>query len=418
MTWLIDKKEKVFIIFLLLSTQFSALTPGRLDISDFAVLVVLFLWLIYVFMNREYKIIWSPLYILMLFFLLSVLLSILNGGITSLFRLPGVIKAIILFFILVNIIRDRKIAIFSLKIFLLIITFSAIIGIAQEVIFLLTGHLLIGFIPEDIVRLFIWQTTPFGVFIRVPAFTGWYTILSNFLLTALIVGVNLILYSVLIEKKERLSLFIAIPLFCIALYLTFSYSAMLTVLLAIIVSILIRWRSLSIHFVTIFLVGILLAYFSGFIPDFIDELKNYIITEDVRVRINLLRDGIAGFFNRHPFIGNGIGTGLRYTGNVVGWSVHNNVVLVADELGLFGIFTYGTLFFVFIFRQVTSILKLKNKKDKAVSLSLLIALIAYMTNLQAQSQYVDFFLFTFLGLTEAIINTLSYQVPLESNSKS
>lgn len=416
MDWLIDKKEKVFITSILLASQLLALAPGHL-VSTFAVLLVLFPWFLYIFANKEYKITWSPLHILMLLFLLSVLLSIFNGGRESLLKLPAYIKDIIVFFIMVNMIRDRETAIFSLKMLFYVITFSAIIGILQEILFFFTGLELVGYIPEG-AKPYMWETTSFGRIMRVPAFTTWYTILANFLLIALIVGINLILYSVLTKKKERLFLYIAMLLMSIALYLTFSHSTMLVLLLAIIVLILIRWRSLSIHFVTIFLVGILLAYFSGFLTDFVEQPKNYIITEDVAVRIDLLRDGITGFFYRHPFIGNGIGTGFRFTSNVDRWPVHTNVVLVADELGLFGIFTYGALFSVFIYRQVISILRLKDRKDKAVSLSLLIALIAYMINLQSQPTYVDFFLFMYLGLMEAIIRTLSYQVPLESNAES
>jgi len=367
-------------------------------------------------MDKEYKIILSPWHILLLLFLLSVLLSVFNGGRYSIAKLPAVFKGITIFLIMVNIIRDRKIALFSLKLFLSVITFSAIIGILQEILFFFTGFALVGYVGEDI-RRYMWEPTSLGVLLRVPALTSWYTILANFLLIGIIVVVNLIIYSVLTGKKERLFLYMAVPLMSIALILTFSHSTMIVLLLAVIISIVIRWPSLKIH-VPIFLVIILLVLFSGFITDFLEEPKKYFLTEDVRVRIELLRDGLVGFFNRHPFIGNGIGTGSQYMSNVDRWAVHNNVVLVADELGLFGIFAYGTLFFVFIYRQVNSILKLTNKKDKAVSLSLLIALIAYMTNLQSQPTYIDFFLFMYLGLTEAIIRTLSYQVPSESNAKS
>ena len=414
--WLIDRKEKVIITSILLSTQLVALTPGRIEISDFVVLAVLSVWFLHIFMNKEYKITWSPSYILILLFLLSVLLSFFNGKSLSLIRLFSVTKTIIVFFIMVNIIRDRETAIFSLKIYLLLATFSAIIGILQEIIFFYSGIPLVGFIPEDI-RDFMWEMTSLGKLMRVPAFTGWYLNLDYFLLTSLVIGVNLLFYSVFKGKKERLFLYIAMLLMSIAFYLTFSNSSMIVLLLIIIISIFIRWRSLSIHFITIFLAGILIAYLSGLLTNFIEEPEKYILTEDVRIRIDLLRDGLIGFFNRHPFIGNGIGTGNRYTSNVDLWGAHNMVVLIADELGLLGILTYGAFFFVFIYRQVISILRLKDRNDKAVSLSLLIALIAYIASMQFQSLYFNFFLFLYLGLMEGINRTLSYQAPFESNVK-
>jgi len=414
--WLFERKEKVFVTFLLLSTQFMALTPGRLEINDFALLAVVFLWFPYIVLNKEYKIIWSPRYTLLLLFLLSVFLSVFIGGRQSANRLPGNIKNVAFFFLLVNIIRERETAISSLKIFLSITTFSAIIGVLQEIIYLLTGVVIVGFVQER-AKQYMWESTPLGNLIRVPALTGWYVILANVILIALVIGVNLILYSVITKERERLFFYIAMLIMAVALFLTFSHSTILVLLLAIIVSILIRWRSLSIHFVTIFLVVILIAYFSGFLTDFAEQPKRYIMTEDVSTRLELLRDGIAGFFNRHPFIGNGIGKGRGYTSNIDGWPVHNNIVLVADELGLLGILIYGSLFFVLIYRQAVFVLKLKNKRDKAISLSVFIGLIFYLTNLLAQAQDIDIFIFTYFGLTEAIIRSLSHPVTLESSAQ-
>jgi O-antigen ligase len=318
---------------------------------------------------------------------------------------------------MVNLIRDRETAIFSLKTFLLLAACSALIGIFQEIIYFSSGVVLVWFIPEPN-RIYLWQSTFLGELLRVPAFTGWYLNLDYLLSTALVIGINLMLYSVFKGKKVRFILITAFILMLFCLILTFSGSSMLVVILAVIVSIFIRWRSLTLYFVTIILIGLLLSYFSGFLSSFVEEPKKYIVTEDAAIRIDLLRDGIAGFFNRHPITGNGIGRGFRYTSNVDSWAVHNNIVLVADELGLLGLFAYVALFFAAISRQIISILELKNEKDKAVLISLLISLIALMTILQFQSLYLNIFLFMYLGLVEAIRVALSYQAPSESNAKS
>lgn len=415
MTWLIDKKEKIFVASLLLSYHLVGLTGRKVDITDFVFLVVLFLWLIYIFTNKHYKIIWSYWHLLLLVLLLSILLSIVNGDYMSLVFLLRVFKAFTVFFIMVNMIRDRETAIFSLKIYLSLATFSAVIGIFQEIIFFYSGisFFVAPFIQEANLG-YMYESTFLGVLIRVPAFTGWYLNLDFFLITALVTGVNLMLYSVFTGKKERLFLLIALFLMSICLNLTFSFGSVLVVILAVIVSIFIRWRSLTFYFITIFLFGLLLT-FSGFITDFVEEPKKYIAAQDVALRIDLLRQGIAGFINQHPFIGNGLMRGGKYISDVDGWAVHNNIVLIADELGLLGLFAYAALFFAAISRQVISILKLKNEKDKAVLLSSLIALISLMTVLQFQSLYLNVFLFMYLGLVDAICGALSYQVPSENN---
>ncbi|NWF52467.1 MAG: O-antigen ligase family protein [Nitrospirae bacterium] len=333
----------------------------------------------------------------------------------SFFKLPAVMKSIVVFILMVNMIKNRETALFSLKTLILITALSAIIGILQEIIFFYKGIEIAGVIQEDVKR-FMWQETPFGTLMRVPAFTSWYTILANHLSIALIVGINFILYSILTKKKEKLFLYIAMILMSIALYFTFSYSSILIVLSAFIFSIMLRWISLKIY-VTLFFVILLLGFFSGFIPDFLADPKKYFMTEDLSIRIELLRDGITGFLNRHPFIGNGVGTGHKYTSNIDLWPVHNNFVLIADEIGLFGLLTYCIFFFAFIFRQVMSISKIKNTKDRAIALSLIIAFIAYLINLQLQAQHIDFFIFLYLGLIEAIISTLSSQTAVEISAK-
>lgn len=413
--WLINKKEKVFVTTLLLSFHLVGITSRKFDIPGLALLVVLFFWLIYIFTSEHHKIVWNHWYLLLLLFLFSILLSLVNCRPLTLVISLKFFPAFLAFFLIVNLIRDRETAIFSLKIYLLLATFSALIGIFQEIIYFFSGIVLVWFIPEPNL-IYMWQSTFLGKLLRVPAFTGWYLNLDYLLSTALVIGINLMLYSVFKGKKAMLILLTAFILMSIGLILTFSASSMLVVIMAVIVSIVIRWPSLKIH-VPIFLVIMLLVFFSGFITNFLEEPKKYIITEDAAIRIDLLRDGIAGFFNRHPIFGNGIGTGAKYTSNVNQWAVHNNLVLVADELGLLGLFAYAALFFAAISRQVVSILKLKNEKDKAVLLSLLISLIALMTILQFQSLYLNIFLFMYLGLVEAVRGALSYQVPSENNIK-
>jgi O-antigen ligase len=411
--WLINNKEKIFITTLLLSCHLVGITSRKLDIPGFAVLAVLFFWLIYIFTSDNYRVIWNYWHLFILFFLFSIVLSLVNCRPITLVLFLRIIPAFIAFFLMVNLIRNRETAIFAVKIYLLLATFSALIGIFQEIIYFYSGILLVGVIPEAN-RIYMWEPTFLGQLLRVPAFTGWYLNLGYLLSTALLIGVNLLLYSVVKGLKEKLLLLTVLILISIGLILTFSHGIILMVILAIMVSIFIRWRSLTIHFVAFILIGLLVAYSSGFLTNFVEEPKKYIRTEDVAIRIDLLRDGITGFFNRHPILGNGLGRGAKYTSNVDNWAVHNNIVLVADELGLLGLVAYVALYVAAISRQVVSILKVRNEKDKAVLISLLISLIALVANLQFQYLYLNIFLFIYLGFVEAVRGALSYQVDLKS----
>ncbi|TVM04342.1 MAG: hypothetical protein CV087_00145 [Candidatus Brocadia sp. WS118] len=399
--WFINNKEKVFIASIIASTQLKALTGSKTEISDLVIAVVLFLWFIFTLIN-DYKLAWNPSFILLPLLLCSILLSYTNAGLFKfLSSFPSVFKSFLAFFIIINIITKRELVIFSLKIFFIVMTLSAIVGITQEIVLMTTGVAIVGNIPDE-AKDYMWEKgTPFGQLLRVPAFTGWYILFAGYLLIAIILGVNWRLYSLVKEKKKRFFLDIAIVLMCIALYCTFSYSALVSALLGVLASIFIRWWPSAIYFIIVILIGILIACFSGVATDFVSDPKKYIISRDIEIRSILLRNGLFGFIYQHPFIGVGVGKGDRYCSDVNSWPVHNNITLVADECGILGVLIYGLFFLTLIYRQISTVLLLKNKKDTVILLSLLIGLFVYMVNLQAQATFIEVFLFIYLGILEA-----------------
>jgi len=333
------------------------------------------------------------------------MISYLNADFITVARsLPSVIKALLSFFLLVNIVRDRKLAIFALKAFLIIMTLSAIAGILQELLYKTTNIAFVGLIQKGREE-YMWKDNSFGHFLRVPAFSGWYIVFSGYLLISIIVSLNLRLYSIIKDKKHKCLVDIAILLMSVALLFTFSNSAFLSLGLLVGVSILIRWRR---HIIHILAVSILVMTIGMVVLDhfhktkgFTEDVKAHLINTELAIRIELLREGISGFSHRHPFIGIGLSRGVKYTSDPVGWPVHNNFVLVADEIGMLGVFVYYSFFIALIGSVSFTILSLKDKTDKNILLSLLLGLITYMVNLQAQPAFIESFLFIYLGLLEA-----------------
>lgn len=393
---LLIQKEKILIFLLILSSQVGL--GARIDPSDFLIFGVLLFFLINVFVNTSYKI-RLPASLLFLAFILFAVLSLINGG--SIFMLPSLLKLSVVFFLIANLIKTKDHYLFAIKVFIVITTCSAIIGIVQEIIFLTTGATLVGFIPPQMIDQ-MYESTPWGIFLRIPAMTGWYEVLSNCIIISILMGINLLLYPIIIRKKQRLLMHSALFIMSMALLLTFSKSALLSLVLGVLLSIFIKWKKLAIHFSMALLALAIFAYLAGLF----DVLAEY-VTSDISLggeigdRVNLIKSGIQGLF-KHPLLGVGIGSGARYTQTVRGWPVHNIFILIADEIGIFGL----VIFLLIVLRLIVKLLHMisitRNDGEKGIITASLISLIALIVNLQVHPSYKDFFIFMIFGIFESV----------------
>lgn len=390
--YLFSKKDAIFIVLLILSSQVGL--GAKIDLSDLTVFIILFFFLINTFIDSDYKI-KVPLHLLLLALMFFIVLS---GSIPSLFKLPSVLKSILAFFLMVNLIRSKEHAFFAIKVFIAITTCSAIIGIAQEIIFLTTGLSLVGFVSSKMKDL-MYTSTSWGIFLRVPALTGWYLLLTNYLIIGIVLIVNLLLYPIVAKKRDRLVMYGALIIMSVGLLFTFSNSGELSVVIGVILSIFIKWRRFSIHFLMASLALGIFAYLTGIYDKFIETVAYEIgLCGDLGVRLRLLHDGIEGFLYRHPFTGTGIDMGAQYTQNINNWPVHNMLVLIADELGMFGLMIYLLLvigIFVYLLNCIQSI---KDNGGKFIIIALLVSLIALFVNIQFHPTYKDYSLFMIYGM--------------------
>jgi O-antigen ligase len=394
-------KQETYILLIILSLQLTALSGVRLEVSDFVIIGIVFLLFIYLFRNSHYTIRISPISLIILALLFFSILSATAGGLNSLISTSNLFKSILIFFLVVNFIRTKNHVIFTIKALILVTTFSAIIGIVQEIIYVLTGASLVGFVAENM-KPMMYQETSFGRLLRVPAFTGLHAVLVNYIVVSIIIAINLLLYSVIKKRKEKLIFFISIVLMFTALLLTFSNSGLLVISLAIIVSIYSRWRHLAIHFTLILLVAVVISWLVGYVEDFKNTMNLDIsLRGDLGIRLHLMKAGIIGFFSQHPLIGVGIGNGSQYTQNINHWPVHNAFLLIADEVGVFGLLAYLFLFGAVVIRQLIVIVRLTNHDDKAIMISLLLGLIGVIVNLQFHPSYSDSYIFLFIAIVES-----------------
>lgn len=412
------KKEFIMIVMIVVSLQFTALTGKRIEISDFVTIGSILFLLIYASLNTDYRFEMSTSSFLLLVILFFIFLASAVGGIGSLLSSSKFVKSILLFGLILSLFREKKAAYFFIKTLVMTTTVSAIIGIFQEIIYVLTRVPIIGFVDKHMKKL-MWVDTSVGTLLRVPAFTGLHGVLAVYLTISITIATNLLLYGVLKDRKEKRLFFISIILMSTALILTFSNSALLATAAAVTLSICLRWSKFIIHFAVFVIGAFLVSYVTGFVDSFMNYVsKDLHLRGDLGLRMQLMREGITGLFHRHPLIGVGVGKGYRYTQNINKWPAHNSFLLVADEIGAFALCIFIFLFAILIVKQLGLIARLTSPEEKAIVKATLLGLVALVVDLQFHPSYLDNFIFLYIAMTEGIILVMQksiYQPCVQEN---
>lgn len=396
--------EKSFLILYLIGIQTLALTNmGKIDFSEIVVVVFLLVVLAKHAVTHE-KLNVTTLDLLNLLFMISVFLPTVNNGNVLYFvsSLITVAKFLFIGFLTVFSIKNKTLLIFFLKWFVIMTTISSVIGIGQEIIYVTLGIPIVGLVDKDAMRLMI-EPTSFGNFLRVPAFFGSYKVFTFFVNTALLIVFNYFLYKRPFALKKRCILISSFLLLLTALLLTFSKDAFLSLFIGLTLSVLI-WRPyLIIHG----FIGTLLTAVVIYLFGFVDDIQNAIYTElhigEYRIRLQLLRDGIIGFFYNYPCLGVGVARGDRYTEHFYGWSVHNAIVQAADEVGIVGLFFYLILLCYTFLNILRVYLAAKDVSDKWISVSLLTGFVTFLTAIQFHPFFIERFTWLYMGVVQACV---------------
>jgi O-antigen ligase len=402
----IRNREKIFIILLMIGLHTIGLFPGGIDSSDIMLGLFIVLWLFSVFTTERYKIIASPLHYFNLALFFFAVLSIINGGASVIFTMAPLFKAVFMSFLIIDMARRKEWVLFFVKVLFVITFISAVIAIIQEGVYLTKGIVLAQFNTKFVKLIF--ESTPFGTFLRVPAFTGMHLFLANYLVLSLLIGFNVFLYFMSdMKRRSRIMLLTAMMVMATALVLTFSKTNMLGLAFGVLMSIFIKWRSRLIHFLALIFLVITASYIFGLF----DSLYEYCLAQvellgDIGHRLDLMRRGIEGFIYKHPFIGAGLGSGFEYTQDVKGWGVHNAFIRAADDIGIFGFLVFTSMFIYIFLRLLSTFPMVKDRKEKVLLIILLTGFLAYVINIQFQPDFLSYYNWIFLGLIECTVIVL------------
>ena len=402
---ILENKELLFVIFYVVGYQTNSLELGIIDFSDIVLGMYLLIALISIFVERKERLINTPINLLNLLLLFFVMLSLVNSRVPTKTQLLY-IKIILMYFLMVNTLYSKELVIKCVKWLIIITSCSAVFAIFQEFFFVTTGTLVVGMIEkEELKRMFE------GGLFRVPALMVSYRVFAIILAIVLLLIISLLGFpnSLVRDFKKKMFLYSASFLISSALLLTQAKDVLLGFFVSLVFLLLFRMPRYFIHFiaVTLLLIAValsFLAYFPGKEETIIYIVKD--VPKEERERMQLDREGIQGFVHGDYML-SGRGRGNKYTANVHGWPAHNAFILIADEVGIFGLIIYSGMYAWILFRLVLLNFVVKDPAYLPIVRGLLCGIITYFIGAQFTASYVEPFLWVLFALTESSARILA-----------
>ncbi|HDZ00626.1 MAG TPA: O-antigen ligase domain-containing protein [Nitrospirae bacterium] len=393
------KEAITFIILYTISLQVVGLSPlSKIDAKEVILLTFIIIFFISSMVEQK-NIKITLLDILNLCFLSALILSVINGGISSFIQIITFVMAMAVCFLIINSCTDSNLLRQQVKWLIIVTSISAIIGVLQEVVYLSSGIPLIGNIADE-QRRFMFQDISLGRVLRVPALTDTYMLFAYFLTSVIMINLNILLYWPLNRRRKTL-LSITFGLMFIALILTFSRMSLLAFFILIPIVFIVRWPKYALHMTAGFILLVIGIYLAGYYKDIYDTVLHEVSFGESRVRIALDRKGLYGFIYQHPWIGIGAAKGAKYTAHIYNWPAHNVFILVAGETGLLGLIFYCLIIFYSLIKTISINIRIRNPIDKGITRGLLFSFLAVLIIMQFDVTYVNTYLWFLMGIIKA-----------------
>ncbi|MCI4626315.1 MAG: O-antigen ligase family protein [Candidatus Magnetoovum sp. WYHC-5] len=394
--------EKAFLLIFFISFNTLSLTEvaGHIDGGDLATGII-FLLFVFQALTKEEKVIISLLDMLNLLMIATILLCVIHNVLLFV-RLNTILKYTLMSFVFSNLVYKKNLTYFFIKMLLISTTISAGIAIIQELIYMTTRAVVIGkYDPRQLKLMF--EDTPFGRALRVPAFVGSYKTLAFLLITNILIVVNFIFYMPRYIKKFKKSVVSALIIMSGALFLTFSKDSMLALSITLLFSFFVRWPNLIIHGFTFSLVLIVVVISYGLVDDIYNAILSELSYGELRIRVILNKEGILGFINQYFFTGTGITDGSKYTASINNWPSHNAFILTAVEIGIFGLTVYAMLFIYTFANLIWLNTNASRPREKALFRGLFMSMICLLIVFQTHAGHIDIILWLYMAFIQGIV---------------
>lgn len=394
------RKELVFIGMTFLAAQLIGLNLGPIDPLDMATIIIFLLWTAIIFNNREYKVVVTPVALMILGLLFLAFLSSINEWLTLfIVALFALTMKFIVYFNLTQSIRKKEVIQAAVKIFIGVAIFSSVVAIVQVALYLLTGLELTFVDKEEI----LFKPTPFGMILRATAFSPKAAHLSGYLLLSLPM---MLFWASFPDTSRRTRLLLGFGAFLtsVAIILTITVGAWVTLGLILLLFPYFRWTSRSVH-ITLAVVSLLLIlYSSGLVEWGYGHLKTSGTLKGGGQRVYLITLAIEKL-ERDPIVGEGLRNFGRFTKNYRQYPVHNAYFQAAVELGIMGGIIFCSIIGWLFVRLLLSIFTIRAVKEKLMLKMFLLGLIGMIVAGMSEPTFDHPNTWIYFGFVEAGILT-------------
>jgi len=333
----------LFLVLIFTSSQLNGIGFGPLDIFDISLLGLFMIWAARIAPNDTRVLILSPL-----FFAASALVIMTIAHLPVMSPVPwfiglfGIVRVALIALLFVDLCRDPKALRLVVRVFVVIATISALIGITQ---FLLAYFNIFVFSYIEPL-LSAYKPTPLGFVMRASAFCSTAQHYSSFMVYAL--PFALLRASNTRRVRDVLAVFIIL----VGLFVSLNFGGVFAGALVVLLFPFARWPQLSIHLVLAGLAVLAISYFSGLLDLVYDlTLGDSGLAKGIDQRKTLFKLGLAQI-EHSPIIGTGVRGFSDVDGNFWGRPVHNLFGQAATELGVFGALLFIGIFLVLAFELI------------------------------------------------------------------
>ena len=334
--WILENADLIIVAGFFFSHQLKSFEVGPIDPTDTIVMVGIGLGFSRLICGKSFPIAFSPIYFCLIGMVIILFCSLaLNPqGFTVVAR---AVKAVLLFVLLVCYPMQRDCIPRTIRILLVMLPITAVFCIIQEIVWLVSGVLLIGPIDKGVLETMF----EFGMF-RVCGLTNFYTVYGLAAGTLFLVTYSLTIFRNEIVKGWGWKCFcwISMALTLVAIFFTTAKDIWIGCFVGVALMTVVRfWRLLPVCLPIALLIAAAACFAFEVMPGR-ENFFNYVL-KDVKMmeseRISLDRGGFEAIANsdlRTQLFGRGPGTAGLINLHPRNWPPHNAFIITAVEGGI------------------------------------------------------------------------------------
>ncbi|MDO8706339.1 MAG: O-antigen ligase family protein [Sulfuricaulis sp.] len=389
----------LFIFVLIGSAQISGFKLGFIDPLDVFTFMAFGIWLSEQFLRPKTPVVVPGiLYFAALLFIIDIPLFVHQGPVRFVIGFLGLLKVVLLTFVIVNIIRSEQSVRLAVRVFIGVAVVSALIGITQSMLYHFAG-IKFSLIDEFGNSETYLKATFLGVMLRASGLNATVQHLSGFLVLAL----PFLMFRVLAAGgRERLKYLLGCAILLGGIVLSWNYTAFAATFVVLALSPFVIWPQRALHIILAMLVVALVLYYTG-VFDWVYRvyLSDSGAFKGFGQRFTLMKFGFEKLA-RDPWLGEGLRGFAGFSGNYWHRPVHNAYMQAATEIGLLGALVFVGMLLTMLTQLLLQVRRATPEAQQLLKPALL-GMIGLMSLMLGEPMLDHSNTWLYLGLAQSVV---------------